>query len=308
MTRSNSQLPTPNCPSASRRIALIGANGMLATMLKRVFPDSCDIYPFDLPEFDITDAVQVREVIAQIRPDIIINCAAFTKVDLCESEQETAFRVNGQGPGNLAAAAHQAGAVLLHLSTDFVFSGGKGFLYVEDDAVGPLSVYGQSKLQGEQAILDSPLERYYIIRTSWLYGPGGPNFVETIARLAAEREELGIVADQRGTPTYTGDLAKAIIGLLGVEQIPQSPYGLYHFSNEGECTWYDFACEIVRLLREGGTDLKVKTIKPLRTEEYPVPAKRPAYSVLSKEKFKAATGMKVPEWRESLRKYLDNRT
>lgn len=297
-----------------KKIALIGANGMLATMLKQVIPGSCDIYPFDLPEFDITNKDQVRRVIEQVRPDVIINCAAFTKVDLCESEQETAFRVNGQGPGNLAAVAHQVSAVLLHLSTDFVFSGGKSTPYAEDDAVGPLSVYGQSKLQGEQAITNSSLEQYYIVRTSWLYGPGGPNFVETIARLAAEREELGIVADQRGTPTYTGDLAKAILCLLGLETTPHAsplaphnPYGIYHFSNECECTWHEFACEIVRQLRERGADLKVRTIKPLRTEEYPVPAKRPAYSVLSKEKFKAATGMKVPEWKQSLRRYFEAR-
>ncbi|MDW7643571.1 MAG: dTDP-4-dehydrorhamnose reductase [Desulfuromonadales bacterium] len=300
---------------ANRTIALIGSNGMLATMLKRVFPASWEIHAFDLPEFDITGAAQVREVMAQLRPDVIINCAAFTKVDLCESEQETAFKVNGQGPGNLAEAAHQVGAVLVHISTDFVFAGDKTTPYTEDDAVGPQSVYGRSKLEGEVAIIDSPLERYYIVRTSWLYGPGGPNFVETIARLAAEREELGIVADQHGTPTFTGDLAEAIIRLLALEATPhpspltpQNPYGLYHFSNEGECTWYDFACEIVTQLRERGAGLKAKTIKPLRTEEFPVPAKRPSYSVLSKEKYKRTTGTKVPEWKRSLRKYFDNRT
>ena len=300
---------------SSRTIALIGSNGMLATMLKRVFPASWEIHAFDLPEFDITNAAQVREVMVQLRPDVIINCAAFTKVDLCESEQETAFKVNGQGPGNLAKAAHQVGAVLMHISTDFVFAGDKTTPYTEDDAVGPQSVYGCSKLEGEQAIINSPLERYYIVRTSWLYGPGGPNFVETIARLAAEREELGIVADQRGTPTYTGDLAEAIIRLLSLEATPhaspltpQSPYGRYHFSNEGECTWYDFACEIVNQLRERGAHLNVKTIKPLRTEEYPVPAKRPSYSVLSKEKYTMAAGTQVPEWKQSLRKYFVNRT
>jgi len=294
------------------RLALIGANGMLATMLKQKIPPTCDVHGFDLPDFDITDAALVHDLLGRLQPDVIINCAAFTRVDLCESKQEEAFRVNGQGPGLLAAVAYEIGALLLHVSTDFVFAGAANTPYNEEATTDPLSIYGKSKLAGELAIINSPLERYYIVRTSWLYGPGGGNFVETIIRLAKEREELGIVADQHGTPTYTGDLADAIVKLVTGHPSPVTdhtspPYGLYHFSNEGECSWYDFACEIVSQLREQGAGPKVKTIKPLRTEEYPVPAKRPAYSVMSKEKYKAETGMQIPQWQQSLREYFEKR-
>lgn len=340
---SNSQLPTPNYPPGSpRSMALIGSNGMLATMLKQKIPASYVLHEFDLPDFDITNSEQVSTVIGDLRPDIIINCAAFTQVDLCESKQDVATVVNGVGPGYLADAAHEVGALLVHISTDFVFAGDKKIPYIEDDPTGPLSVYGRSKLEGEQAIVESPLERYYIVRTSWLYGPGGGNFVETIVRLATEREELGIVADQRGTPTYTGDLADAIVKLVANDELrvdkavtgdelrvtsqnssqvtshmslPMShqspvteyPYGLYHFSNMGECSWYDFACEIVEQLRRRGFSLKAKRIKPIATEDYPVPAKRPKYSVLSKSKYMDVTGADVSEWKKSLQTYFDQR-
>jgi len=289
------------------KIALIGANGMLATMLKSTLPETTKVYPFDLPEFDITNMSQVQDLLGHLRPQVIINCAAFTKVDLCESQQEVAFKVNGEGPANLAAITQQIDAILVHISTDFVFDGEQSTPYREDAFTHPLSVYGQSKLRGEQAIIQSSLIRYYIVRTSWLYGPGGPNFVETISRLAAEREELGIVADQRGTPTYTEDLAEAIVTLLGVGSHSPSPYGIYHYSNEGECSWYEFACKIVEALQDKGVDLKVKKINPLQTHEYPVPAKRPPYSVLSKDKFRRVTGSEVPEWCQSLKKYFEVR-
>ncbi len=304
---SNCQLPTPNYPPVSTRtIALIGSNGMLATMVKQKIPARYVVHQYDLPDFDIADAHQVRQALSGLRPDLIINCAAFTRVDLCESQQQTAFDVNGLGPGFLAEVAHDIAAVLIHLSTDFVFDGKKNTPYLEDDPAYPLSVYGQSKLAGEQAIINSPLQQYYIIRTSWLYGPGGPNFVETIARLATERDELGIVADQYGTPTYSGDLAEAIVGLVTSREA-SPPYGLYHFSNQGECSWYEFACEIVSQLRKKGCPVKAQRIQPIRTEDYPVPAKRPRYSVLSKEKYRRATGADIPEWKDSLGKYFDNR-
>ncbi|MBD1401308.1 dTDP-4-dehydrorhamnose reductase [Pelovirga terrestris] len=293
-------------------IALIGSNGMLASMLKQKIPASYRVHEFDLPDFDITNSEQVNTVIGALHPDIIINCAAFTKVDLCETKQEAAAMVNGVGPGLLANAAHQVGAVLVHISTDFVFAGDKKSPYSEEDPAAPLSIYGCSKLKGEEAIINSPLEHYYIIRTSWLYGPGGPNFVETIARLACEREDLGIVADQRGTPTYTGDLAEAIMRLFPrlsplVTDLPLPPYGLYHYSNQGECTWHEFACEIVDQLQKKGCAVKAKRIIPIATEDYPVPARRPQYSVLSKKKYMEATGAEVPEWKESLQTYFDNR-
>lgn len=289
-----------------QKIALIGAHGMLASMLQLSAPASLELHLLDLPEFDITNKDQASRKLTAINPDIVINCAAFTQVDACENQGELAFRVNGEGVGNLALIAKKLDAVLIHISTDFVFSGNKTTPYVEEDAVAPLSVYGQSKLQGEQAILDSGLKKYYIIRTSWLYGPSGDNFVETIIRLAKERQELGIVADQTGTPTYTADLAGAIWQLvkLGEKDATSVPFGLYHYSNEGICTWYEFACAIVEQLRAAKVPLEVQQVSPIVTSDYPVPAKRPAYSVLSKQKIIAATGFHVSHWQESLCTYL----
>ena len=303
---------------SQRKIAIIGANGMLASMLRERAPESLELCLFDLPGFDITDGDQVSATLTAIMPDVVINCAAFTQVDACESQRDIAFQVNGDGPGNLAAAAKHIGAVLVHISTDFVFSGDSVVPYKEEDTPDPVSVYGQSKLQGEQAILKSGLTDYYIVRTSWLYGPNGSNFVDTIIRLATEREDLGIVADQTGTPTYTRDLADAIWKLISPITHHMSlvthnsspviaPYGVYHFSNNGECSWYDFACEIVRQLRKTDIVLKVQNIKPISTDEYPVPAKRPAYSVMSKEKIVVAIGMNIPTWQESLKKYFEER-
>ncbi len=293
------------------KIAIIGANGMLASMLREIAPESLDLHLFDLPDFDITDAEQVSVTLGLLKPAVVINCAAFTQVDACETRHALAFKVNGDGPGNLAIVAKNIDALLVHISTDFVFSGDSTVPYGEDDTPSPVSVYGQSKLQGEQAIIDSGLTNYYTIRTSWLYGPNGSNFVETIIRLANEREELGIVADQTGTPTYTGDLADAIWQLILPKTSHSSPvtapHGIYHYSNQGVCTWYDFASEIVQYLRETNVPLKVKQIKPITTDEYPVPAERPVYSVMSKEKVIAATGIHVPSWRESLQKYLKSR-
>jgi len=293
------------------KIAIIGANGMLASMLRARVPESVDLHLFDLPDFDITDAEQVNETLTLLNPEVVINCAAFTQVDACETQRDIAFLVNSEGPRYLANTVKNIGAVLIHISTDFVFSGTAIEPYNEDATTGPLSVYGQSKFQGEQAIISSGLTDYYIIRTSWLYGPNGPNFVETIIRLAAEREELSIVADQWGTPTYTGDLSDIIWSLIS--PVPSSslsvtvPYGIYHYSNEGACTWYDFACAIIERLREDGAPMKVQQVKPITTDEYPVPAKRPAYSVMSKEKIIAATGVNIPLWQVSLKKYFVER-
>jgi len=294
-----------------KKIAVIGANGMLASMLCDSAPESVTLYRFDLPELDITDGEQVSKTLTAVNPDVVINCAAFTQVDACETQRETAFQVNGEGPGHLATVARKIGAVLVHISTDFVFSGAGTIPYVEDDITEPISAYGESKLQGEQAILASGLSDYYIVRTSWLYGPNGSNFVETIIRLANEREELGIVVDQIGTPTYTADLANAIWTLVNTVTNNSSPvtapYGIYHYSNSGVCSWYEFACAIVEQLRNDNVPLKIKELKPITTAEYPLSAERPSYSVLSKEKYVQVTGEEVPDWRYSLGVYLQGR-
>jgi dTDP-4-dehydrorhamnose reductase len=318
-----------------KRIALVGAKGMLASMVLDTASADFEITPFDLPEFDLTDTSLVQKVIGELKPEVIINCAAFTAVDACETQQELANKVNGEGPGILAAAALQVGATLVHISTDYVFDGRKVSPYGEEDRPNPSSAYGRSKLLGEEAIVRSGLKEYFILRTSWLYGPGGKNFVETVARLASERQELRIVADQFGTPTYTGDLAGAIFNLLAlvppdpalsprhpspvtrhltsvtrhpspVTDVP--PYGLYHFSNEGECSWHDFAVAIVEELKGRGENVIARAVVPIRTEEYPLPAPRPAYSVFSKDKYRRVTGATVPHWKESLIRYFDRRT
>jgi len=312
-------------------MALIGADGMLARAVRRLAPAGVDIAGFDLPGFDLRRRESVFSL-RELAPDVIVNCAAYTDVDGCERERKLAQAVNGRGPALLAELAREIDATLVHISTDYVFPGTGSTPLSETDPVAPQSVYGETKLAGEKGILASGLEKYFIVRTSWLYGPGGKNFVETILRLAKEREELAIVADQVGSPTYTRDLARAIFNLLALTRpaspvtrhpsrvtAPSSsvtrhaspvtaPYGLYHFSNAGQCSWYEFAREIVAQARRAGEKLKVREIRPIRSEEYPRPAPRPAYSVLSKEKYRQVTGAEVPDWRQSLQAYFHERT
>lgn len=273
---------------------------MLATAIQKLVPANYQIKPYDLPDFDLTNREQVS-FLREIDPDAIINCAAFTNVDGCEEQVDLAMRVNGEGPGLLAELAKELGAVLVHISTDFVFDGRKKSPYIEEDQPQSLSVYGKSKLAGEQQILQSDLQEYFIIRTSWLYGAGGNNFVETIIRLAKEKPELKVVADQHGTPTWTKDLAQAIFALLRTQE-----YGIYHYSNEGECSWFEFASEIVALARTN-LNVKVDRLLPIPSESYPLPAERPKYSVMSKDKIKQVTGLTIPVWQKSLKTYLRQR-
>jgi len=309
------------------QIALIGAKGMLARKVAEQASRKYTVIPLDLPEFDMTDRTRVLERISSLRPEIIINCAAFTQVDRCETEEVLANKVNGEAVGFLAEAAKAVDATLVHVSTDYVFSGEQNRPYREDDPTGPQSAYGRSKLLGEQAIMSSGLEKYFIVRTSWLYGPGGNNFVETMIRLAKEREELRVVADQVGSPTYTGDLAEAIVRLVKsdtsrvkskgsspvtrhpslVTGFPSPPFGLYHFADEGQCSWHEFAMAIIDLAREWGEPVVTRRIVPITTADYPLPAKRPAYSALSNEKYKTVTGARIPDWRESLKNYFSER-
>jgi dTDP-4-dehydrorhamnose reductase len=297
-------------PVQKRKLLLIGGKGMLARKIASAAPQDYEVTAVDLPDFDMTNTEQVSALVKSIHPEIIINCAAFTNVDGCETEQAMAERVNGFAVGSLADAAQKAGAVLVHVSTDYIFDGEKKSPYLETDEPCPKSAYGRSKLLGEQQILGSGLNEYYIVRTSWLYGPGGSNFVETIIRLAAQRDVLRIINDQVGTPTYTGDLAAAIFNLLDMDVRARRTapgYGIYHFSGEGQCSWYEFAREIITLARLNGEQLLVENILPIKTAEYPLPAKRPAYSVFSKEKYIRATGAVVPAWQESLAKYFAER-
>ena len=286
---------------------------MLATMVRQSAPADLDLYLFDLPDFDLTNRSLVIDTLVRLAPHFIINCAAYTDVDGAERNSAQAYAVNGTAVGFLAEAAAATGAILVHISTDYVFDGCKTTPYHEEDAPNPLSIYGQSKLLGEQELVAKGLKHYFLVRTGWLYGPGGGNFVESILRLSTEHEKLRIVADQIGSPTYTADLVKAIFELLKMRddnpgnQSRHAPYGLYHITGEGHCSWYQFAVAIVDLARETGLPLKVQEIEAIRTEDYPLPAQRPPYSVLSKNKFRQITGHSMPLWQQSLQEYFKHR-
>ena len=277
-----------------------GSKGMLASDLASMLEDCGGVIKRDLPELDITDIACVREDIKAAAPDIVINCAAYTAVDRAEEEESTCYAVNAFGAGNLATVCKELGIRLVHISTDFVFDGEACRPYTEDNTTAPISVYGKTKLAGENLIRQK-MDDYLIVRTSWLYGSHGNNFVKTLSRLAAERDSLGIVYDQIGTPTYTKDLAGAIINLISIKAEP----GIYHFSNEGLCSWYDFAHEIIAALQAKGETLKLRELTPILSEEYPTAAARPAYSVMDKSKYKRVTSKTIPHWQDGLIRYFE---
>jgi len=287
------------------KILVTGAGGQLgADQVVAIKAAGHDVVGAASKELDITDALSVDNAVKEHGPRLIVNCGAYTKVDLAESERERAFAVNRDGAANLAAAAKENGAALVHISTDFVFDGATPAPYGEDSATNPLSVYGESKLKGEQEIRKR-LDEHYIIRTSWLYGSAGANFVKTMIRLASERETLRVVYDQTGTPTWTADLAAAVVRVVESFESGEKAYGLYHYSNEGVASWYDLAVSAVEEAAGLGVNLKCSSIEPIRSSEYPTPAVRPAYSVLDKKKIKSAFGLVIPHWRGSLKRMLN---
>ncbi len=282
-------------------IWLVGANGMLGTQLAGLLAD--EGIPFKGTDRDVSilDAEAIRDFGREFTISWIINCAAYTNVDGAEKEPDVAFAVNQAGAKNLAEFASQSGAWLIHISTDYVYNAPVTMeaSIREDAPVDPQSVYGKSKLAGDLEI-QRILAEHYILRTSWLYGHYGKNFVSTMLKLMNEKGELRIVADQFGTPTWTVDLAQAIIRIIR----QQPAYGIYHYSNEGKTTWYDFACEIQRLGVRHGLLQKEIVLKGISTPEYPTPAKRPAYSYMDKKKIKNALNMEIPAWEQSLADYL----
>jgi dTDP-4-dehydrorhamnose reductase len=278
---------------------------MLGAQVLRSAPPGVRTIALDRAALDVTDAAAVEAAVAAARPAVILDCAAFTDVDGCESRRDHAFAVNEGGPRNLARAAARHGAAFLTISTDYVFDGESERPYREEDPTAPLNVYGASKLAGERAVADAGLLRWWIVRTSWLYGVGGRHFPRTIARLAAERRELTIVSDQRGSPTWTGDLAGAIWRICGATGAPPCVPGILHVSGEGECSWYDLAVAVVDELRSRGARLAVETIRPVTTAEFPRPARRPRRSRLSTEKYARETGTRLRGWREALAAYFD---
>lgn len=283
-----------------QRIVLLGSKGMLGQMIKTVVPSCYHVTALDRSHLELSAHEFIEPCLKKFRPEIIINCAAKTAVDRCEEDREGAFQLNAALPGHLASAAKAIGARLVHVSTDYVFDGTATSPYREDDLPEPLSVYGRSKFEGEQQIVDSGLKDWLIVRTSWLYGPWGNSFPKTILELAVKRTEISVVDDQIGTPTFTGDLAKAIFSLLDTDAA-----GIVNFSNDGSCSWYEFACALIKEARSRGASLNIEKILPILTNSYPLPAARPAYSVLSKEKYKKLTGATVPHWEEGLARYFE---
>lgn len=254
-------------------------------------------------EVDITDSVQLQEFVADKPLSWIINCSGYTAVDKAEDEPKLAFRINADGPRNIAEIAGNKGAKLIHISTDYVFDGAKEGAYVETDSPNPLSVYGKSKYQGEIHI-QKTLKEHFILRTSWLYGKHGNNFVSTMLLLFRERDEVRVVGDQFGSPTYAPDLAAT---LLKIVHSNSDAYGIYHFTNEGQISWYDFACEIYRIAEQKELLTKELTIKRIVTEDYSTTAQRPLNSCLSKERIRRNFNVFARPWQEGLQDFFSAR-
>ena len=273
-------------------ILITGCNGQLGNeiqLLEKEFPEHT-YFNTDVAELDITNQLAVEQFVAKNKIDGIINCAAYTAVDKAEENRELCTTLNTVAPSYLAAATEKRGGWLIHVSTDYVFNGTKHTPYVETDTPCPDSVYGSTKLAGELAV-QKFCRQAMIIRTAWLYSTFGNNFVKTMIRLGREKTDLGVIFDQIGTPTYARDLAKAIFTAVGQGVKP----GIYHFSNEGVTSWYDFAKAIHRL-----AGISTCQVRPLHTSEYPTPAHRPHFSVLDKTKIKDTYGLDIPHWEESL--------
>lgn len=277
-------------------ILVTGANGQLGNEMRALSAENPQYTYFftDVQELDICNEEAVQAYVNDNEIDIIVNCAAYTAVDNAEDHPELCDRLNNIAPGYLARAAQGRGAAMIQVSTDYVFDGTAHTPYTEEEPTCPDSVYGSTKLAGEQNVLDC-CERAMVIRTAWLYSIYGNNFVKTMIRLGKERESLGVIFDQIGTPTYANDLARAIYAAINKGVVR----GVYHFSNEGVCSWYDFTVAIHRLA--GITSCKVK---PLHTAEYPSKAARPHYSVLDKTKIKNTFDIEIPHWEESLKRCI----
>ena len=282
-------------------VLVTGANGQVGQSLQFIAPNYPDIqFVFcDSTKLDITNFNNLKQLFKQFKPDFCINAAAYTAVDKAESEPEKAYAINVTGAQNLAAVCKSSNTTLLHVSTDFVFDGLATQPYSEEAVPNPTGVYAVTKLQGEQAI-QSIWERHYIIRTSWVYSQFGNNFMKTMLRLASERDCLNVVNDQIGTPTNAVDLAEVLIKIIQSRITNHaSPFGIYNFSNEGKCSWYEFAMEI---FKQKGVNIN---LQPIPSSAYPTPAKRPAYSVLDKTKIKNTFNLEIKNWQMSLEKCLN---
>ena len=287
-----------------KKIIVTGCNGQLGRAINKFYANRTDLelVNTDVDELDITNIDQVIDHVNGIKPYAIINCAAYTAVDACETNQDIAFKVNTIGPRNLAIAAQKAEAKIIHISTDYVFDGTGDSPRTEDMEIAPIGVYGITKADGEKSVSENA-EKYYILRTAWLYGWAGKNFVYTMLRAMNKNPAVKVVADQKGTPTFAGDLADVILKIISKEN--PIPYGIYHVTDLGETTWWDFTKEIKKQgIDAGYLQNKDCVVNSCTTEEYPTPAKRPAYSVLSQDKIQQALGITLPQWQESLSVFL----
>lgn len=293
------------------RILITGSNGQLGNELQKIVSTgkaeigavseeikNAKVFAMDVDILDITNLEQVKKVLNEVKPDVVINCAAATNVDGCEANQDLAFKINSLGPRNLAMVAEELGAKIVQVSTDYVFSGVGEAPLKECDLVAPVSVYGKTKLLGEEFVRDFST-KYYIVRTAWLYGYVGHNFVYTMMKLGKDRDTLNVVNDQLGNPTHANDLAYHILKLIQTEE-----YGVYHCTGKGECSWYNFASEIMKL---SGRNC---TVNPCTSEEYksmyPNSADRPAYSSLDNMMLRCTIGDEMRDWKDALKTFMDN--
>lgn len=276
------------------KVLVTGVKGQLGyDVVKRLNMLNIDCKGVDIDDFDLTNKQQVTDYITEYSPDAIIHCAAYTAVDRAQDDKELCYSVNVLGTGNVAGAAKQIDAKLIYISTDYVFSGEGTNFYKPEDAKNPMSHYGLTKSLGEDEITKL-MEKYFIVRTSWVFGINGNNFVKTMLRMGKEQEEVNVVADQIGSPTYTYDLARLLCDMVQSEK-----YGIYHATNEGVCSWADFAKEIMTL---GNRKCK---INPITTEEYPAKAKRPKNSRMSKDKLQEKGFSKLPPWQDAVKRYIE---
>ena len=293
------------------RILITGSNGQLGNELQKIVSTgkaeigavseeikNAEVFAMDVDTLDITNLEQVKRVLNEIKPTVVINCAAATNVDGCEANQDLAFKINSLGPRNLAMVCEEIGAKIVQVSTDYVFSGVGEAPLKECDLVAPVSVYGKTKLLGEEFVRDFST-KYYIVRTAWLYGYVGHNFVYTMMKLGKDRDTLNVVNDQLGNPTHANDLAYHILKLIQTEE-----YGVYHCTGKGECSWYNFASEIMKL---SGRNC---TVNPCTSEEYksmyPNSADRPAYSSLDNMMLRCTIGDEMRDWKDALKTFMDN--
>ena len=283
------------------KILVFGRIGQLGSALAEVLSDRYETRFIDQPELDLTALESVRDHVQSYLPSIVINAAAYTAVDRAETEPELAHVINARAPGSLAYACEEAGAVLIHYSTDYVFDGTASMPYTETAATAPTGVYGQSKLAGEIAVA-SATPRHVILRTAWLYSAVGHNFVKTMLKLANSGQPIRVVADQIGSPTYAQDLARVTRGIIEVlNSTREDCFGLYHVTNTGTTSWYGLAQEVFRLAAHQDV-----VVQPIGTEEYPTPAPRPAYTALDCSKLERIFGLTLPSWRDALARCIDS--